>query len=321
MGIWTYLEEDYRESRELAICFSGMRLDNARGAELLAHIGAHPLDIDARLAAIGYCNATKRSADPLVLWLIERMPEAAIEHFWMVGKESVAAAESLWCSAFEKYKSARVFENAARSTFEVDPEFSAQAYLAGENASELDTAWFCRKAAFFEVQMICNTARRERFANMALNAILQGIELEAKPARRNWLLWTAREYARATNDRERMRLLREADGAGKETGRGEDRQRHLTVLGLVALARGDEKRAASLLSESSLYLQAGSSPSLALVRGLIHSNAPESVMKFLRACVDANVAEAEQVATWTQELESGIMPTLVLESERTTSPP
>lgn len=321
MGIWTYLVEDYRESRELALCFSGMRLDSAAGAELLTHIGAHPLNIDARLAAIGYCNATNRNADPLVLWLIERMPDASIEHFWMIGEESVAAAESLWRSAFEKYKTARVFENAARSTFEVDPEFSEQSYLEGEKASELDTAWFCRKAAFYEVQMMCKAAQREHFANKALDSILQAIELETKPARRNWLLWTAREYARATNDHERIRLLREADGAWKGKGRDEDRQRQLTVLGLVALARGDEKRATRLLNESSLHLQAGISPSLALLRGLTHTNASEPVMSFLRACLDANVAEGEQIATWALELESGIMPSLVLGTERPTSAP
>lgn len=295
-----------------------MRLSSAACEALTSRIAAHPLDVDAQLMRIGHCAATRRrndrsrqEADALILRLIEELPRLVIDQFWMVGAESGDRAKDLWEVAFGRDGSAVVYANAAWSLLEADPSFSRRAYSRGEEAPGVDSVWFCEKAGFYDLQvMTSESVQREEVARMALQSILQAIEREERPARRHWLLWPARQYAHAANERDCTKLLRAADAAWKNRGRQGDRQRDLTVLGLVALARDDDVRARGLLAESARHLQAGNVPTFALANALAQRGHLESVRDFFRACLGANVAGRERVAEWASQLDRGVVPEL-----------
>lgn len=303
--------------RHLGLCLQGLRLGAADARDLARRLLAEPRDVEARLLLLGYQVHNGERTDESVLWLIQREPEIEIESFWRVDAGSLDAAKALWRKALSNHPTAFVYANAAWTTVDLDPEFAEQVYWLGEQAPRADSDWFSRKAAFFESRMDTSTSAesREHLARVALRALLNAIELEAEPRHQHKLLWPARQYATAANERATFDLLRDADRAVKGPVAATDYQRHLTVLGLVALARGDRARAAALLDESAKHLRSERPPAFALVRALARTGAMKSVQAFLSACLSRRVPEAQRIAEWTHELEQGRLPDMVLEAE------
>ncbi len=311
------------ESLHYRIYLRGTDLTADEAADVQRKLASHPHDIETRLLLLGFsARARSTTTDEHLLWLIEHHPHLDLGGSWPAPSlEMTSQARSLWARAMEG-GAPDVFLNATASMIGADPTFAESALTQGRRLQPPPPAsWFAGMAKLFEFRVVAESQQgsaeeHARLANLVAETYLEALRLERDDARRLYLLWPARQAAKAA-EHPAHRLLQRADGegnrarkAGLETVSG----RHAlhTAYGLLAIATGDSATAAAELELALRSLPTDGSASLLLAKELLPLGAKKVVLDYLsRLSAQADAASPEDAARmkgWASMISRGQTP-------------
>lgn len=321
------------EKIRVTLAMSHARDMSATTAEALeASVSSSPFDVLARARLIGYYDAhandslegRARKRDH-VLWLVRNRPDSAAAsghagRLWehADGKDAVAALRAEWIRQVEaRPGSTVILDNAAEAMSIQDTALSFKWLAAAEKLQPGHPQWAVRIGFlnYLDAAHHRDAAARYSAASRALAAYERAIALS--PLREDRLLFL--DYAafsaydvQRDDKAERFAKERLEYTAVSSWDTGNAVNKANTVLGLIALRRGDVASARNFLGLSGNIKgspQLNSfGPDFRLAKALLEKGQRDAVDDYLESCARFWTMGRDRLTRWRKELAAGDIP-------------
>lgn len=295
-------------------------LPAADAAKLEAALKANPNDFNTRSMLLGYYFTRRFNSDDIqakrarsILWIIERRPESEIAGSPLASLDQVldkgdyAKGKALWLKQTKaRAKDARVIGNAADFFLLAEPSQAEELFLKGEKLEPKNPKWPKELAHAYSLRYNYATGEEKReLAAKALAKLHRSYEL-TKSDEKHFLLPDLAQTAFDAGD------MAASESYAKATLREADAFDGHIILGRIALAKGDHKKAGECL------LDAGRSPgsptrmsfgpNMALAKELLDAGEKEVVLQYLELCGKFWKSGKERLSEWRATIKDGKTP-------------
>jgi len=281
-----------------------------------------PDNLQTRLTLLGYYTLKTDERDcskrkDLVIWLIDNKPE--INHlgepwsYFFNDDDNYKEIKKRWMEVIDQNPSnAAILGNAAKFLSHIDRAAAEELFKRASEAAPQNTDYLRELAWFLNLQ---NPKRSLE----ALSTIQKALELEKDSTKHRPLMWLLMQIAYDAGDENLAGATAEellSKDALKEVSWQDGQLVHdcNAMLGLIALARGDEERAKAHLrmaAESQGSPALGSfGPDMKLAQGLLNAGCTDEVISYLTASKKFWKHSPDLLDQWLERIKQGQIPDL-----------